>query len=205
MSAARSASPSCWTLSELLVLRDDNSPAGTPCLAYLIYKKTLPANSQHFLLSVVKRNLLIFNDTQIITALTTKQQRPLHVWCAALPWQHTDGCLHSQMSLELETQGWHAAKIPPVFARLDCAHSRSHTAAGTTGSNSLSSSEFWRRHRPSIVRENPQRMQIAQAVAHGPARPTLREERSSGGRPVGATRDVGVILGTSQGSAFTGV
>ena len=43
---AVSCRPGCWALDELLVLRVVSILAGTPCLAYLGYHKTLPANSQ---------------------------------------------------------------------------------------------------------------------------------------------------------------
>ena len=74
---------------------------------------------------------------------------------------------------------------------------------------SLSSSRLWPRHRPSNEREEPQRMQVARAVAHGPQRPALRKKRSLAADRVALprrTQDVietfaalaeGAILGTS--------
>ena len=67
----------------------------------------------------------------MITALTIYRDAPDMFWGAALTWQNTDGCLHTQISTILEPQRWHATKIPPVFARLESSHSRSNTAAGT--------------------------------------------------------------------------
>ena len=131
--------------------------AGTPCLAYSGYKKTLPANSRTLHVFCCTAQFVYFQRHTDDYRSYNLQERPLHVWGgAALPWQHTDGCLQSQISPVLETQEWHAAKIPLVFASLESVHSRSRSTAGTTDFVSdsflvplLSASRKW------TVHENP--------------------------------------------------
>ena len=71
LSTARSASPSCWTSGELLAFRDVSISAGTPCLAFHGYTKTLPANSRtHPDFCFNAQFGIFFNATWMITVLT---------------------------------------------------------------------------------------------------------------------------------------
>ena len=72
---------------------------------------------------VAERILLIFQRHSDDYSLYTLQQRSSHFLGATLPWEHSDGRLHAQISPLLETQERHSTKIPPVFARLESAHS----------------------------------------------------------------------------------
>ena len=79
-------------------------PLERGALCSLAPRKLHQQTLEHFLVCVAKRISLILNDTQMTTSLTIFSNVPLHVWGAALPWQHTDGCLHSQLPPVLATQ-----------------------------------------------------------------------------------------------------
>ena len=73
--------------------------SGTPCPAFLGYKKALPANSRTLPLFGCKAHFVNFQRHTDDHISYTTQQRPRHVWDAPLPWQHT-----SRMSQVLDTQ-----------------------------------------------------------------------------------------------------
>ena len=133
MSTVISVSASCGASDEWLAFRDVSILAGTPYLAYLGYQKTLPADSRTLPDFCCEARLVNFARHTDGYGSHNLQQRPVHVWRAAPPWQHTDCSPHTQVPRCSKHGGKsQATKIPPVSARLEIAHSRSHTAAGAT-------------------------------------------------------------------------
>ena len=152
-------------------LCDVSNLAGTTCNAYFGNKKTLPTNSRTLSDLGCKAYFVHSQRHTDDYSSYNIQQHPPHV------------CLHSQMSPVLEIQGWHAGwrrSRPPCIRetretrRLSCL--RFSPPVRDEKRCSPTSSTFWPQHRSSNEREDPQRMQVARAVAHGPARPTLRQE-----------------------------
>ena len=115
----------------MLVIQGATALGPVSCVPWLqegFYQQAL----EHFQISVAKRNVLILSDTQMITALTLYSNA-----------RYVFGVLHCRGNTLMAAfihrgpqysrhRRWHAAKIPPVCAKLESAHSRSHRAPGAT-------------------------------------------------------------------------
>ena len=80
--------------------------------------ETLPANSRTYPYSCCRAQFDNFPQHTDDYSSNISMHRPLHVWSAALPSEHTDGCLHAQTSPTLEIQGCCTRQpVPPTWAR----------------------------------------------------------------------------------------
>ena len=119
-STASSASPSCWALDELLVLRDVSIPLGTPCPAPFGYQKALPANTRTLPDLCCQTQFAHSGGHADGYGSHSLQQRSIHVWGTASPGQHADACPRALMSPMLETRRWQATDSTNVCDAGSC-------------------------------------------------------------------------------------